>query len=313
MTPDLAELKYQVHAARVALDYQRKTQRPERGGSREEQIANAQARLDAAQKAYRDAQPEPVSLRPRSPYFIGPRRKKGKRGDGPTIKCFRCQQVKAREHFYERGTLCIECIVKRSAEWAKKNPERAVELWRNWARSNRDKIREKSKKHYWENREQELLRKREYNRKNTGKRTNQQKQYIKKRKLLDPKFRALLTCKRRMWILFKSAGVKKTLRSAELLGIDRAGFFAHLESLFLPGMTWQNRGRGRGFWHIDHIVPCASFDMTDPEQAKKCWHYTNLQPLWAEDNWAKSDKIIPLTMREAGGLVVSVTGEKSLA
>ena len=43
-------------------------------------------------------------------------------------------------------------------------------------------------------------------------------------------------------------------------------------------------------WHIDHIRPCASFDLTDPEQQKQCFHYTNLQPLWAEDNLRKSDK-----------------------
>ncbi len=59
---------------------------------------------------------------------------------------------------------------------------------------------------------------------------------------------------------------------------------------FLPGMTWANHGR-RG-WHIDHIIPCAAFDMTDENQAKACWNYKNLRPLWAEDNWAKGDKII---------------------
>jgi hypothetical protein len=53
-------------------------------------------------------------------------------------------------------------------------------------------------------------------------------------------------------------------------------------------MTWDNYGE----WHMDHIQPCASFDQTDPEQQKICWHYTNYQPLWAEDNLRKSDTII---------------------
>ena len=51
-------------------------------------------------------------------------------------------------------------------------------------------------------------------------------------------------------------------------------------------MTRQNQGE----WHIDHIKPCAAFDLTDPKQQKECFNYKNLQPLWAQDNIKKSDK-----------------------
>ena len=50
-------------------------------------------------------------------------------------------------------------------------------------------------------------------------------------------------------------------------------------------MTWDNHGQ----WHIDHIKPCAKFDLTDKDQQKACFHYTNLQPLWKEDNLSKRD------------------------
>ena len=54
-------------------------------------------------------------------------------------------------------------------------------------------------------------------------------------------------------------------------------------------MTWKNWGvKG---WHLDHIIPCASFDLSLPEEQKKCFHYTNLQPLWAEDNLSKGSKL----------------------
>jgi len=60
---------------------------------------------------------------------------------------------------------------------------------------------------------------------------------------------------------------------------------AYLEALFTPGMTWDNRGLYG--WHIDHIKPLASFDLTDREQFLQACHYTNLQPLWWQDNLKK--------------------------
>lgn len=77
----------------------------------------------------------------------------------------------------------------------------------------------------------------------------------------------------------------KTGKTLELLGCSIVQLKDHLESKFQEGMSWDNYGR-KG-WHIDHIRPCASFDLGDPGQQKKCFHYTNLQPLWARDNIAK--------------------------
>jgi hypothetical protein len=54
-------------------------------------------------------------------------------------------------------------------------------------------------------------------------------------------------------------------------------------------MSWENYGY-RG-WHLDHINPCAAFDLTIPEQQKRCFHYTNLQPMWWKQNIAKKDKL----------------------
>ena len=71
------------------------------------------------------------------------------------------------------------------------------------------------------------------------------------------------------------------------MGCTTDELVAHLEKQFTPGMTWDNWAY-RG-WHIDHIRPCASFDLADPEQQRECFHYTNLQPLWAVDNMRKSD------------------------
>jgi len=75
----------------------------------------------------------------------------------------------------------------------------------------------------------------------------------------------------------------------ELIGCSVEVLWSHIESQFTTGMTKENYGVHG--WHIDHIIPCDSFDFSDPEQQKQCFHYTNLQPLWAKDNIAKSNKI----------------------
>jgi hypothetical protein len=72
----------------------------------------------------------------------------------------------------------------------------------------------------------------------------------------------------------------------ELIGCTKDELRTYLEGLFLEGMTWENYGK-RGGWQIDHIKPCASFDLTNQDQQKECFHYSNLQPLWADDNLKK--------------------------
>jgi len=75
-------------------------------------------------------------------------------------------------------------------------------------------------------------------------------------------------------------------RIGQLLGCTPAEFRVHIERLFLPGMTWANRGE----WHIDHIRQCSEFDLTDPTQQAACFHYTNLRPLWDDDNRRRQRK-----------------------
>ena len=79
---------------------------------------------------------------------------------------------------------------------------------------------------------------------------------------------------------------KKHGNTMELTGCSKDDLYAHLESKFTDEMTWENYGK----WHIDHIKPCASFDLTKVEEQQKCFHWTNLQPLWAIDNMRKGAK-----------------------
>jgi hypothetical protein len=90
----------------------------------------------------------------------------------------------------------------------------------------------------------------------------------------------------RINLAIRLCNTKKSSRTACLIGCTIAELKVHIERQFVKKMSWDDYGR-RG-WHIDHIRPCASFDLTDPEQQKACFHFTNLRPLWAEINHRKS-------------------------
>lgn len=77
-------------------------------------------------------------------------------------------------------------------------------------------------------------------------------------------------------------------RHSKRLGCTGAALRTHIESLFMPGMSWASYGRGAGQWQIDHVIPLSKFDLHDPVQGAKAAHYTNTQPLWSGDNARKS-------------------------
>lgn len=107
----------------------------------------------------------------------------------------------------------------------------------------------------------------------------------KKRKLSIPyRIKALLRSRLNQAI----KNIQKTGSAVANLGCSIEEFKIYLESKFQPGMSWDNWGRFG--WHIDHKVPLSKFNLADPHELKKACHYTNLQPLWANENLRKSNK-----------------------
>lgn len=105
----------------------------------------------------------------------------------------------------------------------------------------------------------------------------------------DPAYRIM--CVLRATIACRLARVRAGRKSAstiKLLGCTITSFMRYLESHFQPGMSWTNYGVK---WQIDHELPCAMFDLRNPEHQKACFHFSNLAPLWTEDNQRKSDKV----------------------
>jgi hypothetical protein len=156
---------------------------------------------------------------------------------------------------------------------------------RRWHKNN---YKDSRKKWADKNKEKDLAYKKKYRDKHKA----EALLYAKTKRRVNPEYKITGNLRHRIWLSLK--GGQKSDSTTRLLGCSIEYLKKHLESKWLDGMSWDNYGiyrvGGQATWHIDHIRPCASFDLTDPEQQKQCFHYTNLQPLWAKDNLFKHDK-----------------------
>lgn len=113
-------------------------------------------------------------------------------------------------------------------------------------------------------------------------------QYRKHLRRTDPWWALRNRLSARIWFALVSGKGKKAAKTQELIGCTVEQLQAHIESKFTDGMSWEKLLAGE--IHIDHIKPCALFDLTNPAEQKACFHFTNLQPLWAGNNLTKGAK-----------------------
>ena len=177
-------------------------------------------------------------------------------------------------------------LAEKSKEYRRKNREIIKKRWRKYAETNKEEIAEYKKEYYQKNKQSFTDRRRMWYKENKGLTADRKKEKYKK----DPLFKISSILRARLGQAMR--GNLKSATTEKLLGCSYEYARQHLENQFTDGMSWNNHGMHG--WHIDHIMPCASFDLSDPKQQKECFHYTNLQPLWAEDNLKKSDKIITM-------------------
>ncbi len=102
---------------------------------------------------------------------------------------------------------------------------------------------------------------------------------------------------------------QKSARTVQLLGCSIDQLKVFLASHFTAEMHWENYGI---YWHIDHHIPCAAHDLSDPEEQKRCFHWRNLRPLKAYDNMMKNDKD-PRTEQRASSFRLREAQQKSAA
>jgi len=110
-------------------------------------------------------------------------------------------------------------------------------------------------------------------------------EYRRKRYKSDPNFKIRTLIRARITDALKRDNISKNVKSVEYLGCSFDEFKEYIEQQFLPEMNWENHGK---VWEIDHIIPCASFDFTIEENLFKCFHFSNMQPLFKTTEIAES-------------------------
>lgn len=198
--------------------------------------------------------------------------------DADHMFCVCCKIVKPINEFSsykikKRQRICKVCVNVKKREYRKKNPGKRREEKKRWREKYPEKRREERKR--WKAKNPDLMK--QYKRKSV----------ISKLET-DPVYRVIVALRKRTRNFLKSLDVAKKGSSVEFIGLNNIDFRQYIEDKFIDGMSWDNYGvKG---WHIDHIIPLSS--ATTEEEAYKLCHYTNLQPLWAEENIRKSNKIL---------------------
>lgn len=161
-----------------------------------------------------------------------------------------------------------ERILETNKRWSSANKERHRALINGWNASNPEKLREYSKKNKSSEAGKAYMR-----------------EYAKRRRRESPKITMAERIRARIRIALGERGYAKDKVSQEILGCSWDEFVRHLESQFLPGMSWQNMR----LWHVDHYIPINAAN--DLIEVKMLNHYSNLRPLWGTDNLKKSSQL----------------------
>lgn len=188
----------------------------------------------------------------------------------------RCRNGHVAPHNVTGG--CTVCALAYTREWQRKKRAENPEVYRVRDRARIRPRTDEQRSKEAANRERRRVEIRAYFR-----------QYNAERRANDPQYKLRCVLHSRISVALRKQYGTKAHKTMELIGCTIEELVKHLESKFQPGMNWENHGRNG--WHVDHIIPCTRFDLTDPVEQKRCFHYSNLQPLWEADNIRKSNKL----------------------
>lgn len=224
-------------------------------------------------------------------------RKRKDSKDGFRTECKECSYLVWKKYRDKNS----ELIKNKKKDDYNKNRKKILNRVKKYREENIDVVREKDRirsnekyksnpeiyqSYYNKNKEFILEYKKFWSKKNHQKIKEQKREYIKNRNKNDFIFNLRNRMRSTVYSYLKKLEITKNNKTFDIVGCSPIFLKEHLEKQFVDGMSWENRKD----WHIDHIIPLSSAK-TEEELYKLC-HYTNLQPLWAEDNLKKSNKIV---------------------
>jgi hypothetical protein len=215
------------------------------------------------------------------------------------------ETAKAYRRADRRAYSAQEVVKLKAKAYREANKEKLTVQFQQYYEANKEKYKAQDRQRYQANKEKLKINYQTNNDTINAKRKRKvcrrayyakRKEYInerlKHRRLHDPLFRFVHALRCHSSRAFKRIGQSKPSKTLHLLGCSWEEAKERFESLFQPGMNWNNYGK----WHIDHIIPLAS--ATTIDEAKALNHISNLQPLWAVDNFIKGAKLISLSTFE---------------
>lgn len=215
--------------------------------------------------------------------------------DSTSKTCSKCSVNKYIKDFYKDKSH-LDGLTSSCKSCYKEYKEQSKDITKKWNKDN-----------YSENKEDIKLYSKEYYQNNKEAHNNRSKKWVEDNKdywndylegrkditnarnrelyLINPERKIKNLMRSRLIELLKKNKTQKSKSAITLVGCSVTEVKQHLEKQFLPIWNWDNHGT---VWEIDHIKPCSSFDLTDPEQQKECFHYTNLRPLFKTTKIAES-------------------------
>lgn len=207
-------------------------------------------------------------------------------------KCIKCGITKELSCFSKDDKLtsgyrpkCKTCLNEEQRIRRLNNIDKYKANRKKYYQANIEKMRAEKIKYYKNNKEAKALYDKKYRENNKEKIAIYKKEWDKKRTQNDINHKIKKNLRRRVHHALK--GKTKSNNTMKLIGCTPEYFKEYIESLFLDGMSWDNYGE----WHIDHILPCFTFDLSIPEQQEQCFHYSNQRPLWKIDNLKRPKNI----------------------
>lgn len=199
--------------------------------------------------------------------------------------CNQCNKGKDISEYYKekRGaqgvkSKCKECI-DRSKKAYEQNHRSEIKIREAAYRERKqDEVQITKRKYYQKHQDKYVSYAREYRKTN--------KELIKQRYADNSQSRISRNLRKRIFVAVRKES--KNTSSMQLTGCSRQHLIEHLQSMFRPGMSWQNYGKNG--WHVDHRLPCKMFDLTKECEQRLCFNWSNLQPLWSHENLEKGGK-----------------------